>query len=158
MDTNKTTAPKAETFTWGQKEFGNVAKLFHAEPAPLQTGLRAVCGILQVIKLNIKESPVVIIYLIRKAYPQFNEGELLSLLQEAFNTVLSQRELSAESLNEFITGLSTHISEATAVEWNVFWDGMAKALSAASLTGILWEKICAYLPYVYNVLVKPVVR
>lgn len=152
-------------FGWGTREFGNVAKLFQAEPAQLQTDLTAVSGVLQIIKLNISEDPTVISYLVRKAYPQFSEAALTTYLTQGItdlniaDKVLVNLEAGTEvTFPLIIQGIAQYVLKTNDTGWKLFWDGIFKAVATVAVPGTLWEKIISYSAYVYNVLVKPNVK
>lgn len=148
----------AKPFDWGAKEFGNVAKLFNAEDPKIQADLTAVSGMLQIIKLNIQEAPLVIVYLVKKAYPQFDEPTILTYLQTAINDLGLAEKITGEDLPSLLTSLAQHLLGVTDTGWKLVWDGLFKAISVVAVPGALWEKIISFAGYIYNVLVKPVVK
>lgn len=148
----------AAPFNWGAKEFGIIAKSFAGEDPKIQSDLAAVSGMLQIIKLNLSETPVVIIYLVKKAYPQFDEATLLKLLQSGITDLSLAEKIVGEDLPSFLTSLAQHVLGTTDTGWKLFWDGLFKAVSTVAVPGTIWEKIVTYASYVYNVLVKPVVK
>lgn len=149
----KLVTPETGAFNWGKRDFGIIAKSFESEPAEVQNTMIAISGMLQVIKLNLNEQPVVTAYLLKKAYPELSEVVVLGNLKTGLQGVCNVTY--GETLPELLTNLATFAIIFTDVQHNTFWDGMFKAI-AAPLTQ--WEKICAYAPYVYNVLVKSVVK
>lgn len=148
----------AAPFNWGAKEFGIIAKSFNSEDPTIQKDLAAVSGMLQIIKLNLSETPVVIIYLVKKAYPQFDEATILKLLQSGITDLSLAEKIVGEDLPSFLTSLAQHVLGTSDTGWNLFWDGLFKAVSMVAVPGTIWEKIVTYSAYVYNVLVKPVVK
>jgi hypothetical protein len=145
-------------FNWGVKEFGVIAKSFAGEDPKIQADLAAVSGMLQIIKLNLSETPVVIIYLVKKAYPQFDEAKILALLQSGITDLSLAEKIVGEDLPSFLTSLAQHVLGTTDTGWKLFWDGLFKAVSMVAVPGTIWEKIVTYALYVYNVLVKPTVK
>lgn len=148
----------AAPFNWGAKEFGIIAKSFNSEDATIQKDLTAVSGMLQIVKLNLEQPPVVIIYLVKKAYPQFDESKILQLLQSGITDLSLAEKIVGEDLPSFLTSLAQHALGTTDTGWKLFWDGLFKAVSIVAVPGTLWEKIVSYSAYIYNVLVKPVVK
>lgn len=145
-------------FSWGAKEFGIITKSFQAEDPAIQSGLASVSGMLQIIKLNLAETPAVIIYLVKKAYPQFNEAKILQLLQSGVTDLSLAEKIVGEDLPSFLTSLAQHVLGTSDTGWNLFWDGLFKAVSMVAVPGTIWGKIVTYAAYVYNVLVKPTVK
>lgn len=146
---------EAFTFNWGKREFGIIAKSFEAETPELQANLIQISGVLQLIKLNLSEPAVVISYLVRKQYPQLSEVAILGNLQEGLLGIGLSGIITGDDLPTILTNLAECTAHVPDVNWNTFWDGMFKSI-AAPLTQ--WEKVCVYAPYVYNVLVKGVVK
>jgi hypothetical protein len=132
-------------FDWGKREFGIIAKAFEAETPEVQAQLIAISSQLQLIKLNLNEQPVVISYLVRKSHSNVTEDDLLTLLNSS----------TAPSLDILLDDIKTNLSERSNVEWNVFWNNL---FLSNCFNLLQWEKLCAYAPYVYNVLVKPVIK
>lgn len=142
-------------FNWGKREFGIIAKSFESESTELQNTMVAISGVLQLIKLNLSEPAVVISYLVRKQYPQLSEIAILGNLQDGIIGISQAGVIIGDMLPEILTSIAEFTSDCPDTQWNAFWDGMFKAI-VAPLTQ--WEKICVYAPYVYNVLVKGVVK
>lgn len=145
----------ADQFNWGKREFGIIAKSFEAETPELQNTIIAISGVLQLIKLNLSEPAVVISYLVRKQYPQLSEAAILGNLQDGVIGISQAGVITGDTLPDILPSIAEFTSDCPDTQWNTFWDGMFKAI-AAPLTQ--WEKICVYAPYVYNVLVKGVVK
>lgn len=148
----------AAPFNWGVKEFGIIAKSFAGEDATVQKDLAAISGMLQIIKLNLSETPVVIIYLVKKEYPQFDEATILKLLQSGITDLSLAEKIVGDDLPSFLTSLAQHVLGVTDTGWKLFWDGLYKAVSFVAVPGTIWEKIISYASYVYNVLVKPNIK
>jgi len=148
----------ATPFNWGTKEFGIIAKSFAGEDPKIQADLAAVSGMLQIIKLNLSEAPLVVIYLVKKAYPQFDEAKILALLQSGITDLSLAEKIVGEDLPSFLTSLAQHVLGTTDTGWKLFWDGLFKAVATVAVPGTIWEKIVTYASYVYNVLVKPAVK
>lgn len=154
----KILADIASPFDWGVREFGVIAKSFHNEALAVQADLQAVSGMLQIIKLNINETPVVVIYLVKKAYPQFDEAKILSLLQSGVTDLSLAEKILGEDLPSFLTSLSQHVIGTTDTGWKLFWDGLFKGIAMVAVHGTIWEKLVSWTAYIYNVLVKPNVK
>lgn len=135
--------PPTETLKWGKREYGNIAKLFEAEPFTVQEQLVTISSQLQIIKLNLSEEPLVISYLLRKAYPGMKDEDILKLVDNG-------GELASGLLD--IRNITAGMSDTL---WNMFWLGRFLSNSAPVTQ---WEKLTSYAPYVYNVLVKPTIR
>lgn len=164
MESPKTEKPKRVkkvivltpgNFNWSKREFGIIAKSFEAETPELQATLIGISGQLQLIKLNILEQPLVISYLVRKGYPGITDDDLLKALQSAAITLHISSELPGETLPEFLTSLGIFTSNMPDIQWNAFWHGAFISIGAPL---IQWEKLIAYSPYIYNVLVKPIIK
>jgi hypothetical protein len=143
---------------FAEKEFGIIAKSFKAEAPVIQSDLAAVSGALQIIKLNLSETPVVIIYLVKKAYPQFDEATILGYLQTAIKDMGMAQSVVTTDLPTTLQNIAQHLLNTSDTGWNLFWDGLFKAVSLVAVPGTTWEKILSYAVYVYQVLVKPVVK
>ncbi len=142
-----------DSFNWGKREFGIIAKSFEGEPEHVQNTMIAISVLLQVIKPNLNEQPVVVAYLINKTDPELSEVAVIGNLQLGLEGISHINY--PEDLPGILTTIGERLSGRTIVQYNTFWDGMFKAI-AAPLTQ--WEKVCIYAPYVYNVLVKPVIK
>jgi hypothetical protein len=57
-----------------------------------------------------------------------------------------------------LQNIAQHLLNTSDTGWNLFWDGLFKAVSLVAVPGTTWEKILSYAVYVYQVLVKPVVK
>jgi hypothetical protein len=153
--TPKPTSPVTESFNWGKREFGIIAKSFESETPEVQNTMIAISGMLQIIKLNLKEQPLVIAYLVKKHLPELGELGVLGNLQLGIDGIGLTGVIEGETLSDLLTSLVDGTNHIPDTNWNTFWHGMFTAI-AAPLTQ--WEKVVIYAPYVYNVLVKPVVK
>lgn len=147
----RTRAPKAvpEQPTWGKSEFYSIAKQFNAETPDMQNTMVAISSMLQTIKLNLKEQPLVIIYLVKKVVPELGELAILGNLQ------LGCKKLIGETLPDVLTSLSNRIVDNTDNEYDSFWHRMFVNIAAPLLP---FSKVVSYSEYVYQVLVKGVVK
>jgi hypothetical protein len=143
---------------FAEKEFGIIAKSFKAEQPAIQADMQAVSGMLQLIKLNLSETPVVIIYLVKKAYPQFNEATVLGYLQTAISDMGLAQSVITTDLPTTLENIAQHLLGTTDTGWNLFWDGLFKSVSLIAIPSTTWTDILKYAVYVYQVLVKPVVK
>lgn len=140
------------------KEFGIIAKNFANEQPAIQADLQAVSGMLQLIKLNLNEDAKVIVWVVKKAYPQFDEATILSYLTTGITDMGLATTIIAPDLSTTIQNIAQHLLGVTDTGWKLFWDGLFKAVSMVAVKGGTWEKLIQYASYVYQVLVKPVVK
>lgn len=144
----------ADASAWGKREYGIIAKSFDGETHEVKGAIIAISGMLQVVKLNLSEQPVVIIYLLKKHFSHRSEVAILDDLRLGLKSMFAG--FDSETLPDLLTNVKTNlVDEITDTQWNNFWNIMFLSIAAPLLP---WEKICSYAPYVYNVLVKPVVK
>lgn len=141
---------------WGKSEFYSIAKQFNAETPELQKSLIEISTMLQTIKLNLKEQPLVIIYLVKKAVPELGELAINGNLKLGIDGISQNGVINpGESLAEFLTSFSTFTSDCTDASWNTFWHSMFTAIAAPLVP---FSKAVSYSEYVYQMLVKPEVK
>lgn len=148
--------PTALSHVPTKRDFGIIAKMFEDEPKTTQDMLIAVSSKLQLIKLNLSEQPVVISYLVRKNYVGASEQDIFDMLKTGLAELRLIDKYPGETLSELLTSVANHNhSDETTnplwqsdTQWNIFWDGMFKAISAPYCD---WIKLMSYAPYVYSV-------
>lgn len=139
------------------KEFGIIATSFKKEEPIIQQDLVAVSGVLQIIKTNLALEYPVIKYLVLKQFPQFTETQLNSWLTTGINDLGFAATIATPDLSTTIQNIAQHLLGVTDTGWNLFWDGLYKAISMVAVPSTTWENILKYAVYVYQVLVKPVI-
>lgn len=137
-----------------KRDFGIIAQNFDKEPKEVQDSLIAISSQLQLIKLNLSEPPMIVSYLIRKAYSDMTDTGIHVMLWDGLKNQTSTI-LAGEDAADVISNLTKATIDMPDTQWNCFWDGMFKAIAAPLLS---WEKLMSYAPYVYGVLVKPFVK
>lgn len=153
----RTRAPKPipSQSTWGKSEFYSIAKQFNSETPDVQNTMIAISSMLQTIKLSLKEQPLVIIYLVKKAVPELGELAILGNLQLGIQTIRQNGPISGETLPELISSIELYLQDCTAERYDTFWHSMFTSIAAPLLPFI---KVVGYSEYVYQVLVKGVAK
>lgn len=152
----RTRAPKqpetvANSLT--KRDFGIIAKQFEAEPSEVQAGIITASSVLQLVKIGMKEGSQVVGYLVRKSFPALTNELLYSTLSgAATNAGIAH---TGADLPELLTNWQAELPELSPIVWNTFWHNMAVSMSSGYGQ---WAKVVVYVEYVYNVLVKPVVK
>lgn len=138
------------------KEAGIIAKLFTAEEPKLQNDLKTVSGIIQILKVDTAETPDVLVYAIKKAYPGFDLGQLQVFLTSAANDLNIAVDTLEPTLTGTISAIQAHIPTLkTDGAHKSFWTGLFNLVGQLISPGTPWSKIVVFGVFIYNNFVKP---
>lgn len=147
----KTRTPKVQepSTALTKRDFGIIAQNFDKEPKEIQDRLIAISSQLQLIKLNLSEEAAVISWIVRKQFPGVQDEDILKLVVYAHTDYTpGTLQVELETVRNITAGMRDEV-------WNNYWNSLYlyKAFGVVS-----WEKLMSYAPYVYGVLVKPVIK
>lgn len=136
-----------------KRDFGIIAKQFEGETKEVQNTMIAISGMLQVVKMNIGEQPVVVAYLVKKYVPELGELAILGNLQLGCESMNFTNMGSV--LTDFLSQLPVRLKEMENSQWDTFWHGMFTGMSYQLLP---FSKVVLYSEYVYQTLIKGIVK
>jgi len=138
------------------KEAGILAKLFASQEPAIQADLKIVSGIVQILKVDIAETPDVLVYAIKKAYPTFDIATLNTYLASAAKDLGMAIDVVDPTLQGTISAIQSHVPSLQTIGAKAnFWTGMANLLGQLVAPNTPWGYVVTILVYVYNNFIKP---
>lgn len=138
------------------KEAGVIAKAFASEEPVIQRDLKNASNLVQVIKTEVNEDPVVVSYLLRKIDPSYTDDTLNNLLTKAASALNITTEVIQPTLVDTIKSLQAHANQLPdQIAHNNFWTGLFNTIGILVSPGTPWGKIVTFGVYIYNTYFKP---
>lgn len=145
----------ATPFVWIGKEVNQIGKLFNKEAPIVQQDIKDASGILQIIKTDAAAGGQVLSYLIKKAYPDFSEDKLQSLLSVGITNLGLAGTLIGTDLITTLDNVAKHAVTLTGNAHNNFWNGLCNLVVAELQPSLPWAKVVTLVEWVYNTFIKP---
>lgn len=141
-------------FNWAGKEWGVIQKEFAKLDPILQADLKAVSGIVQTLKTEVDQSPVIIQYLIQKAYPQFSITQLDGYFTTSINGINAVGLEVGPDLLTTIGNVLAYAKSLTSSQTSPFWTNLFNLIATEVTPGTPWGKLVAFGLYIYNTFFK----
>lgn len=139
------------------KEISALGKLFASTEPQIQDALTDVSKLVQIIKTEVNENPVVVSYLLRKVNPNYTDDMLNDMLTKAATALNITITVVQPTLSDTIAALQAHASqlEVGSPAHNNFWTSLFNILGFLTAPGTPWGKIVSAGLYIYNTLIRP---
>ena len=134
------------------KEAGIVGKLFSKEEPQAQADLKALSGVLQIIKTTVGEGSGVITYLIKTKYPEFTPDRIMDLLTKGGEAIPALQGLLQPTLDATLEAIQKYAGTLVtndAAHAN-FWTSLFNVLGIIVSPGTPWGKVVTFGVYIYN--------
>lgn len=134
------------------KELSAFAKLFANTEPQIQDALNNASQLVQTIKTEVNENPVVVAYLLRKIDPNYTDDMLNGMLTKVASALNITTTIVQPTLTDTIAALQAHAAQLTpgTVEHSNFFTSAFNILGTLIAPGTPWSKIVTLGVYIYG--------